>query len=61
MSFRYTAENQTLRSWPKKSDDELIDVSVPIDARELTDEEIEDHDLGVEAGLAGNRTTTPSV
>ena len=35
------------------ADDNLIDDSVPFEAQELTDEEIEDHDLGVEAGLAG--------
>jgi hypothetical protein len=34
-------------------DEDLIDDSVPFEAKELTDEEIEDHDLGVEAGLAG--------
>ena len=34
-------------------DDDLMDDSVPFGAHELTDEEIEDHDRGVEAGLAG--------
>ena len=34
-------------------DDNLTDDSVPFGAHELTDEEIEDHDRGVEAGLAG--------
>jgi hypothetical protein len=33
--------------------DDLIEDSVPFEAQELTDEEIEDHDLAVEAGLAG--------
>jgi hypothetical protein len=35
------------------ADDNLIGDSVPFEAQELTDEEIEDHDLGVEAGLTG--------
>ena len=34
-------------------EDDLIDDSTPFDARERTDEEIENYDLGVEAGLAG--------
>jgi hypothetical protein len=34
-------------------DDQPIDDSVPFEAQELTDEEIEDHDRGVEAALAG--------
>ena len=34
-------------------DDDLMDDSVPFGAHELTDEEIEDHGLGAEAGLAG--------
>ena len=37
----------------KVSDEDLIDDSVSFGAHELTDQEIEDHDRGVEAGLAG--------
>jgi hypothetical protein len=37
----------------KEPEDGLIDDSVPFGADEVTDEEIADHDLGLEAGLAG--------
>jgi hypothetical protein len=39
-------------------EDDLIDNSTPFDARERTDEEIENYDLGVEAGLAGKPNDT---
>jgi hypothetical protein len=37
----------------RESADDRIDDSVPFGAHELSDEDIEDHDRGVEAGLAG--------
>ena len=37
----------------RESEDDRTDDSIPFGAHELTDEEIEDHDRGVEAGLAG--------
>jgi len=37
----------------ERFEDDLVDDSTPFDARERTDEEIENYDLGVEAGLAG--------
>ena len=36
-----------------ESEDDRMDDSIPFGAHELTDEETADHDLGLEAGLAG--------
>ena len=43
----------------KEPEDGLIDHSVPFGAHEVTDEEIADHDLGLEAGLAAKPNETP--
>jgi hypothetical protein len=37
----------------RESEDDRMDDSIPFGAHELTDEETADHDLGLEAGLAG--------